>query len=199
MAHASFPPPSNFGRQQNGLFGQGYQQNASNSAQPQLGAAGSNYAANQANNLTAAALQAQYAKYIAYQNLTTPIGVDTSEPIPLKAFKVGEIVAHRGWGINPDGFLTSMSAGAVWAPGEPMEGKTKSATEHNGVYAFKTCKDYLTANLGLPVFGKVALWGDVIEHELGYRAQFAKIISIDWCKESAKQLFQIRELYGVAA
>lgn len=73
-----------------------------------------------------------------------------------------------------------MSAKAVWAPDEPMEGKTKSAVEHNGVYAFKTARDFLTELADhMQVYGKVALWGDVIEHELGYRAQFAKVISLE--------------------
>jgi len=29
------------------------------------------------------------------------------------------------------------------------------------------------------IIGKVKLWGDVVEHEHGYRAEFAKIVSLD--------------------
>lgn len=89
-----------------------------------------------------------------------------------------------------------MSANAVWAPGEPMEGKTKSTSEHNGVYAYKTAKDFLTNHAeALHVYGRVALWGDIIEHELGYRAQFAKIISLDrYLTRRAPYKIPIKEL-----
>jgi hypothetical protein len=104
-----------------------------------------------------------------------------SEPLKTEGFKVGEIIGWRGWKITPTGFLRSMSADVLWPPDEPMEGKTKTREEHNGVYAFKACKDFLKQmeNAGLEVYGRVALWGDVIEHELGYRAEYAKVVSLD--------------------
>lgn len=95
-----------------------------------------------------------------------------------------------------------MSADVVWGPGEPMEGKTKSRSEHNGVYAYKLLRDFLKQHSGdLDVYGKVALWGDVIEHELGYRAEFAKIISLEnFCgrdRDHGYSLPKLREIYGL--
>jgi hypothetical protein len=30
------------------------------------------------------------------------------------------------------------------------------------------------------LFGKVKIWGEVVEHELGFRSQFGKIASLDY-------------------
>lgn len=84
----------------------------------------------------------------------------------------------------------------------------KTAREHVGVYAYKLARDFLNEHgLVLPVYGKVALWGAIIEHEKGYRAEFAKIISLE--PSSAKKddlhkrwgvtIGDLRQRYGVAA
>lgn len=128
------------------------------------------------------AVQNIHANNALYQRLQGGVNFVESVAAPLKTtgIRLGEIIAHRGWVVGPAGFLHSMSAGVVWAPGEPMEGKTKSTQEHCGVYAFKTAKDFLTqVGDALDIYGRVALWGDIIEHEIGYRAQFAKIIGLD--------------------
>lgn len=93
-----------------------------------------------------------------------------------------------------------MSADVIWGPGEPMDGKTKSTEEHCGVYAYKKLRDFLSQHTdGLDVYGQVALWGDVIEHELGYRAEWAKIISIENTlgkdRTHGFSLPQLREIY----
>jgi len=126
-------------------------------------------------------------------------------PLKTEGIRLGEIIAWRGWRLTSSGFLKSMSADVIWPPGEPMEGKTKSSEEHNGCYAYKTARDFLKNHegSGLDVYGKVALWGDVIEHELGYRAQFAKVVSIEhFLKAPAPhKLFikDLREKYGCVA
>jgi hypothetical protein len=59
-----------------------------------------------------------------------------------------------------------------------------------GVYSFKTEEAILDYKRGpkslgfllaglTAVFGTVAIWGQVVEHELGYRSEFAKIKSLD--------------------
>ena len=78
--------------------------------------------------------------------------------------------------------------------------------ETEGFYAFKDISygvneyDYV---IEYPVcFGTVELWGSVIEHEYGYRAQYAKIHSLDWINQKPTSLFDnrlvpLRTLYGV--
>ena len=83
-----------------------------------------------------------------------------------------------------------------------------------GVHAFKTKSGVLSygANCILnPIaVGTVALWGTVIEHELGYRAQFGRVYSIDaifgekppprrWFRkpQPSTMLENLRQLYGV--
>lgn len=121
-------------------------------------------------------------------------------PLKTEGFRCGEILAWRGWRVTEQGFLRSMSANVVWGPGEPMDGKTKSTEEHCGVYAYKKLRDFLSqVSDGLDVYGQVALWGDVIEHELGYRAEWAKIVSIENTLgrnlTHGFSLPQLRELY----
>jgi hypothetical protein len=45
--------------------------------------------------------------------------------------------------------------------------------------------------------GRVKLWGDIVEHERGYRAEFAKITAIDACTDGSK-LTTLRARYAVA-
>lgn len=173
--------------------------------QNQLGAIPNAYA-QQAIQAQLSAMQAQQSQYqglggSVYANVPEPV---KNEPLKISEFKVGEIEGYRGWRVTEDGFLRSMSARVIWAPGEPMEGKTKSREEHNGVYAYKRASDFLSnhENAGLNIYGKVHMWGDVIEHELGYRAEFAKIVSLDHFLGPAPFKLNIRDLrekYQVAA
>jgi hypothetical protein len=126
-------------------------------------------------------ISAAHRQYLAQQQAY--VGQTSPEPpkrIANAGFKIGELVGWRGWKVTPDGFLRSMSADVIWSPDEPMDGKT-SAKGDEGVYAFKKCRDFLKhmQGAGLDVYGKVALWGDVIEHELGWRAEFAQVISLE--------------------
>jgi hypothetical protein len=94
--------------------------------------------------------------------------------------RAGEITAFRAW-VWKDGLLHSMAAQFVWIPGAIVEGDPSSGL---GVHAFKTLGDAVGqygfyGDTRLPVvFGTVSLWGDVIEHEKGYRAEFAAIESL---------------------
>lgn len=191
MASPGYMGSNQLGGLSNDLSRQTAQKVSSNSTQPLTGAA-QQYAA------------AQLA-YIASQGLTSP-GTDYADCKPLKTegFKLGEIIAFRGWKVTDAGFLRSMSADVIWGPGEPMEGKTKSTAEHNGVYAYKTARDFLKSHgSDLDVYGKVALWGDIIEHELGYRAQFAKVISLEHYLKLGKPhgipIEELRQKYCEAA
>jgi hypothetical protein len=47
----------------------------------------------------------------------------------------------------------------------------------------------------VPLFRKVKVWGEIVEHEWGYRSQFAKIINLDY--GDLDLLEKLRLIYGV--
>ncbi len=97
--------------------------------------------------------------------------------------EVGEIVAWRAWRIIQTSAglrLMSVTQKSMWEPGEPMVGKP-SANSLEGIYASKTRamienSPYATYS----IIGEVALWGEVVEHENGYRAQYAKPLTLEF-------------------
>jgi hypothetical protein len=82
---------------------------------------------------------------------------------------VGEIVC-RFWGHKPDRYAGVYS----------FKDRERAQSEFNsGVIELKrypTHADYNTVGLAL---GSVKLWGEIVEHEYGYRASFAKPASLD--------------------
>lgn len=101
--------------------------------------------------------------------------------------KAGEIIAMRCWWADGDLLRSIYRRDVEWLPDGPMYG---DVTAGFGVHAFKhvddllayayeslsyTCRECTPAYL---ITGKVALWGEIVEHEKGYRAEYAKIISI---------------------
>jgi hypothetical protein len=118
----------------------------------------------------------------------TPVTISSINPVAPASFqdagiRAGEVRAYRCWYLGDDGFLKSVYMDhIVWRPGQPMEGDPNQSMQ--GVHAFKTrlgaCQ-YMGDELADTriVSGTVDLWGEVREHERGYRAQYAKIVSID--------------------
>jgi hypothetical protein len=110
------------------------------------------------------------------------------KPLPREAPIVGELIGHRIWKVEGGNLLRSYSSGSAWFPGQPMHDKISKGQEiddHNqsGVWAFKNPYDLAGEFLGEirngAVVGTCWLWGTVIEHERGYRAQFASIRSLE--------------------
>lgn len=155
------------------------------------------------------------------------IGIDfslePSRPDLHREMKVGEILAYRCWRLQ-HGLLRSVYMQDNWMPNEIMIGRGIDDWSERGVHAWKDLNsrqfnDYVrgyleiksdsylaprTPNPVVIVTGSVLLWGDVVEHEHGYRAEFAKINSIDWLYPNAmlmgrerETLAQLRNLYGV--
>ncbi|WP_316176170.1 hypothetical protein [Bradyrhizobium sp. SZCCHNRI1073] len=100
-----------------------------------------------------------------------------SEPEPAfedAGIRAGEIIGYRAWELH-DGLLHSMYAKYIWFPGVIERAHKIDEYWGTGLHAFKTLaharKEYSWAN----VFGEVALWGEVYEHERGYRAEYAAI------------------------
>ena len=119
-----------------------------------------------------------------YQLTSAQVFVSTIQPDPnfgLPAegeLRVGEITAWRAWRVQQSSHTTlrSVYCTDAWLPGQIMSGDTKTF----GIHAWKELQgavDYISGFGG--VVGQVALWGDVIEHEHGYRAEHAKIVSLD--------------------
>lgn len=102
----------------------------------------------------------------------------------------GEIEAYRVWRVTPDEHLKSASAEIMWFPGIPMHanssreyggGSDNWITSDLGIHAFKAPYEALkyAAGNGSPwAYGKVKMWGTVIEHDLGYRAEYASVFSL---------------------
>lgn len=145
------------------------------------------------------------------------------EPLPRADMQVRDLIGWRVWRITSLGYLRSLTADAIWLPGVPMEATGVSDSnapilkasdlgihvfaERNG--AVLEVEQYVRmegSNNHSYAIGSVLLWGEVVEHERGYRAERAKIKSIDdvtwrgkppWDKETAEVLGFLRARYGV--
>lgn len=181
------------------------------SGQPYLGAL-AQQTANQANLAQQAATQLARNRAVAQLH-------PKPEPLEDAGISTGEIIGYRAWRVHENtGLLQSMAVDTVWAPGEPMEGDPDSYSGNScGVHAFKSASQVFTEYLARlwttdPIaVGTVALWGSVIEHEFGYRAEFGRVNSIDniygekphpkkWLrKPKPSMLDTLRQLYGVVS
>ncbi len=85
----------------------------------------------------------------------------------------------------------------VWYPDRPASGNVRT----QGIYSFRDavrCRwdyGYTQGTHGTLLFGKVKIWGEVIEHEAGYRSEFAKIVSLDY--GDSELLERFRSTYGL--
>lgn len=126
----------------------------------------------------------------------------TRKPLESAGIKVGEIIGWRMWQLKGD-YLMSYSADRIYAPGEPMKGEP-SDYNNEGIWAFKEknrALQKMLKGIGPSVYGSVKMWGKIIEHELGYRSEFASVASIDDVfiagsrKEKANLTKELRERY----
>ncbi len=86
----------------------------------------------------------------------------------------GEIIAWRSWKWK-DGALVSPYQNTAWAPGEIIEAhESPFKGKNSGIFCHKTVEDVFDQENSWQVVGTVLIWGDVMEHEKGYRAEFAK-------------------------
>lgn len=129
---------------------------------------------------------------------------DAPKPVPVPD---GGIVAEDriGWRVWRlcGCYLTSYSAGSMWVPGEVMEGDPDKPGE--GVHAFCDLRSAfgLVPQGSLCVVGRVQLWGVVVAHERGWRAQYAKVVGIDdimngppmWSEDYDRALARLRKRY----
>lgn len=110
------------------------------------------------------------------------------------------LIGYRQWRCFPNGLLIGVAQAEAWPPYQALQAKCMQASSYHlvsgeylgapiwgcncGIHALKTAQDfeqYRANGSGWGfhydtypnVWGSVRLWGRVIEHTLGYRAQFA--------------------------
>jgi len=102
-----------------------------------------------------------------------------------------EIIGWRAWRVdtlNSELWLKSVVVPVYWQPGEALQAcyfPPPAGSVHGpGIYAAKTEAGALEAmdDWTGTVYGTVALWGTVVEHVRGYRAQYAYPKHL-WCED----------------
>src|SRR5262249_50783087 len=138
----------------------------------------------------------------------TIMGVDENElarRLRHEGIRAGEIVAYRAWQVigprwfqsGDDRLHSVFVEDYVWHPDKPASGNVRT----HGIYSFRqvirSMREYGYTSVGdeLLLFGKVKIWGEVIEHQLGYRSQFARIVSLDYGDPELLEKF--RQIYRV--
>lgn len=133
----------------------------------------------------------------------------------------GELTAFRVWRVTGKPELKSSYQQTLWPVAQIMKAHILPAENvQSGLYGWKSVFELAEYSRNIqesarhnwdhernqphevPVLciGRVHLWGEVIEHERGYRAEFARIISLDDCidengKWDGEGLARMRELY----
>jgi hypothetical protein len=118
-----------------------------------------------------------------YANAYGTIHATKPPAIESAGIRAGEIIGFRAWRLRGDLLQSMFIENYPWRPGAVEHAPVLADTWGAGLHAFKTLKmakqQYCYAYPGEPIFyGEVALWGDVIEHETGYRAEYASIVSL---------------------
>lgn len=189
--------------------------------------------ANHIRQMQNAMQQQALAAMMGQRNVAVWHGIDwAEEPKPdLKrdGIVAGEIVGYRCWKLQK-GVLRSVYQKDVWLPGQILEGRELGDWDSRGIHAWKDkgskqYHDYIRGYLNQEsdpyiryimsekeatlrpamVTGTVFLWGDVVEHERGWRAEFARVRSLDWLYpdetmmgREQEALEDLRRRYGVA-
>lgn len=128
----------------------------------------------------------------------------------------GYIVGFRGWFVRKEGLYSLVYEDCLWPIGRPLECETPllcgrggtyegttggwmSLDRRVGIFAFKTLEQTLNSGFVKDLIGKVALWGEVAEHEEGYRAQYAYPLTLTETRErqlSREKGLEVAKLYG---
>ena len=122
-----------------------------------------------------------------------------------EGIRVGEIIAYRAWRVFGSGWLrrgddrlhSVLMVDYVWHPDDPASGDIRT----HGIYSFRDVVrstgdyGYDTGLRGPLLFGKVKIWGEIVEHEAGYRSEFGKIVSLDYGDRQLLEKF--RKIYNV--
>ena len=135
----------------------------------------------------------------------SPNDEDLAARLRHEGIRAGEIIAYRAWRvINPNWFRNGdnrlhsiFMQDYVWYPDQPASGDVQT----HGIYSFRDVirsndqYGYTSVTDGPLLFGKVKIWGEVVEHQAGYRSQFGKIASLDY--GDPELLDKFRKIYRV--
>lgn len=122
------------------------------------------------------AMQQQQYECLLASPYSSPIVANSNPPIESSPPIISDLITYRCWNINRHGLLTSVyMPNVVWLPHQPFEAPDINNTS-TGIHSFKSLSD--AYSYPAEVVGAVQIWGEVIEHEKGYRSRFAKINSI---------------------
>jgi hypothetical protein len=130
---------------------------------------------------------------------------ETAKRVKHEGVRAGEIIAYRAWRVidgssfrNGDDRLHSVAMrNYVWHLDKPASGDVRT----HGIYSFRDMirskeeYGYDVDESEMLLFGKVKIWGEVVEHEAGYRSQFARIVSLDYGDPELLEKF--RKIYRV--
>jgi hypothetical protein len=165
------------------------------------------------------ALNAAYTPNVGtYGSLAGANAYTTSAPAVEDAgIRAGEITAYRVWNVGKGGLLHSVYIeDHVWRPRQIVKADRVKASYGEGVHAFKSM-DRAVVEYGLSscdrVFGEIKIWGDVVEFEYGWKAEFAAITALSFIRSWGKdvsskrvrwfsrktKIGELRKLYGVDA
>jgi hypothetical protein len=130
-------------------------------------------------------------------------GEELADTLKHEGIRAGEIIAYRAWRVISAGLFRSRDEllhsvymrDYVWLPGEPASGDVKTHGIYSFRHAIRSKQDYSYNAYGVLLFGKIKIWGEVVEHEAGYRSEFGKIISLDY--GPPELLDKFRKIYGV--
>lgn len=89
--------------------------------------------------------------------------------------------------------LLAVSTDVLWPPQAVME-DPRSLNTGYGYMAFKS-RVIAEREVYGSVLGTVELWGHIVEHELGYRAVFARVRTLERFAEHVHNRAELRRLY----
>lgn len=127
--------------------------------------------------------------------------------IPDAGIRAGEIVGYRAWRVKRPDLLTSMIMEHYeWAPEQVH--RSKGVYRGDGFFAFNDpelalrefSSSWESSSLMPTVYGTVAMWGEVVEHERGWRSEYAVINSFDQISGGIFKwhaLRRLRKTFGV--
>ena len=101
----------------------------------------------------------------------------------------GELVGWRAWKFE-NGQLKSPYRDQLWKPNATIKADSKPSESRGGIYAHKTRDRLEQQESDWTLIGTVLLWGDVVEHEHGYRGEFAKLGQIIGFAENMSESFK---------
>jgi len=136
---------------------------------------------------------------------TSPNRNELAATLRHEGIRVGEIIAYRAWRVFGSGWLgrgddrlhSVLMVDYVWQPDDPASGDIRT----HGIYSFRDVVrstgdyGYDTGLRGPLLFGEVKIWGEIVEHEAGYRSEFGKIVSLDYGDRQLLEKF--RKIYNV--